>query len=101
MSVRKVVVFLGSAGAGKSTLINDISGKTEAIVSERICVDGTAVVCTIEDNSDPSLLYVDTPGLDSNNFSISVHERIQVLHEKNTILIVLVTATIIYNLLDQ
>jgi energy-coupling factor transporter ATP-binding protein EcfA2 len=87
---RKAVIFLGSAGAGKSTLINQISGTNEANVSHSIMMDGTDRVHPIRDNSDRSLFYVDTPGLDSSNFNISVREKVQVDYAQYQILVVLV-----------
>jgi GTPase SAR1 family protein len=58
--MNKLNVILGPAGTGKSTLINQLTGKSNANVSHDAHRDGTDV-CQIIEN------FVDTPGLDSEN----------------------------------
>jgi GTPase Era involved in 16S rRNA processing len=58
--MNKLNVILGPAGTGKSTLINKLTGNSNANVSHDAHRDGTEV-CQIIEN------FVDTPGLDSEN----------------------------------
>jgi GTPase SAR1 family protein len=90
MSQQRAVLVLGSAGVGKSTLINRISGKSEATVSHQFLVDGTSELETVVDSTDAQLEYLDTPGLDSNNFSRSIGESVRQHHADYRFLVVLV-----------
>jgi predicted GTPase len=71
----KKVIVVGSAGAGKSTLINNYLGRDEASASERKFRDGTDKLKIIP--VDANLSFVDTPGLDSVNFPTNMTEDIQ------------------------
>jgi len=73
----RAVFYCGSAGVGKSTLINRITGRELARVSHRMLKDGTEGVQLIADPSDPHLGHIDLPGLDSKNFPTRVTEQIQ------------------------
>lgn len=53
-------------------------------------VDGTANIQTIDDLDEPTLKLIDTPGLDSSNFTVHVTEQIQKKHHDQQLLIVLV-----------
>jgi GTP-binding protein EngB required for normal cell division len=87
------VLFLGSAGAGKSTLINTLSGKEEAKVSHSRWEDGTATLTPIVDGTDKDLVYIDTPGLNSAHFKVCVTELFQHYHGDKKVLVVLVLST--------
>jgi GTP-binding protein EngB required for normal cell division len=89
----RAVLFLGSAGAGKSTLINKLSGKEEAKVSHSRWEDGTATLTAIEDVADTDLVYIDTPGLNSAQFKVCVTELFQHNHAGKKVLVVLVLST--------
>lgn len=89
--VQYALLILGSAGAGKSTLINELSGKTDATaVCVKILEDGTDKVQTIGHSGDPKLVFIDTPGLDSKNFSVSIKDKIQKEYNHLRFLLVLV-----------
>lgn len=86
----RVALFLGSAGAGKSTLINKLLGKEVSSVSHLKLVDGTARIQGFPDFEDIALQLIDTPGIDSVNFPCCVTEQIQNLFPEQDVLVVLV-----------
>jgi GTP-binding protein EngB required for normal cell division len=92
-TMTRAVLFLGSTGAGKSTLINKLSGKEEAKVSHSRWEDGTATLTPVVDGVDMDLVYMDTPGLNSANFKVCVTELFQHYHGDKKVLIVLVLST--------
>lgn len=93
---QRAIVFVGSVGTGKSTLINklrevkDDDEENAARVGHRDDEDGTETITEYQDTVDPDLLLIDTPGLDSANFSAHVVEKVQNLNRK--LMIVLVTS---------
>jgi hypothetical protein len=86
----RAVVFVGSVGVGKSTLINKLRGTDEAEIGNSDDKDGTSGIDQYQDTVDRDLVLIDTPGLDSNNFPAHVVEYVQKLNRK--LIIVLVTS---------
>jgi GTPase SAR1 family protein len=76
MEMETKVLVLGSAGAGKSWLINSCTGGVDspgprAVESDRMDADGTVEVMRIPHGK---VIWYDTPGLDSQNFQCSVKQ---------------------------
>lgn len=88
----KAVVVLGSAGAGKSTLIRELTASDLPVVSHRKFRDGTETITTIPALYDDALSFIDTPGLDSATYSTKVSEHIQSRFRDSTVLAVLVVS---------
>jgi GTPase SAR1 family protein len=88
----KTVVVLGSAGAGKSTLIRDLTASNLPVVSHRKFRDGTETITTIPASYDDALYFIDTPGLDSATFPTKVSEHIQNQFRDSTVLAALVVS---------
>lgn len=82
------ILVLGSAGVGKSTLINACIGQPLASVSDRMDVDGTGK-CEVF-SADDGYQWIDTPGLDSQNFPCSLKEIKDSVYPCENLAIVLV-----------
>jgi adenylylsulfate kinase-like enzyme len=88
--MKRAVLFLGSAGAGKSTLINKLTApRSDAVVSNRKVQDGTTGAATIQ-GLDNDMSFIDTVGLDSNNYTSHVTENFHKDHVDKKVLLVLV-----------
>lgn len=86
----KAVVVFGSAGAGKSTLIRELTGSDLPVVSHRKFRDGTETITVVPVSENPRLFFIDTPGLDSANFPTKMSEQIQTKVRDREVLAVLV-----------
>eukprot|EP01040_Poterioochromonas_malhamensis_P009768 gene9768-10610_t len=86
----KAVVVFGSAGAGKSTLIRELTGSDLPVVSHRKFRDGTETITVVPVAGNPGLSFIDTPGLDSANFPTKMSEQIQTKVRDREVLAVLV-----------
>jgi energy-coupling factor transporter ATP-binding protein EcfA2 len=91
--MKRAVLIVGPAGVGKSTLINILSGKGEAVVSHSMWDDGTAKLTSIEDVADKDLVYIDTPGLNSATYKVCLTEVFQHDYADKKVLVVLVLST--------
>jgi hypothetical protein len=88
--MKRAVLFLGSAGAGKSTLVNKLTApRSDAAVGNSKFEDGTAGATTIP-GLEHDMSFIDTVGLDSNNYTSHVTEKFQTDHIDERVLLVLV-----------
>jgi len=83
----RVVVVVGSVGAGKSSLINALCKADQSTVSHSIWDDGTTTTRSFYDDA-TKLHFIDTPGLDSSNATAIVTEKVQKDYAASRILIV-------------
>ena len=87
----RAVLVVGSTGAGKSTLINDLVKGAAAPVGNSLFSDGTKEVSIVVDpDTSATVSFVDTPGLDSREIRMDIAYQVKKLCPDTKILIVLV-----------
>jgi energy-coupling factor transporter ATP-binding protein EcfA2 len=87
----RAVLVVGSTGAGKSTLINDLVKGAAAPVGTSLFSDGTKEVSIVVDpDTSAAVSFVDTPGLDSREIRMDIAYQVKKLCPDTKVLVVLV-----------